>query len=173
METNYELQVSRTQAETFIIASNLLDRFREHDFLRQSVTTHLRANRDEITYPRLQKRKDKARFAELMKAWKRETDLMSSLTDIVSCPAYQSIIRMGGRALPLIFAQLEKEGRDPDLWFPALEEITGDDPVPKEAYGDTVKMAEAWLAWKQQKRELFEGYITYVDSPDSPPTITG
>lgn len=35
---------------------------------------------------------------------------------------------------------------DPDHWFWALEMITGADPVPVEAYGDTVQMAQAWTA---------------------------
>jgi hypothetical protein len=43
--------------------------------------------------------------------------------------------------------ELETEGDDPDHWFWALEMITGEDPVPVNAYGNTILMANAWLEW--------------------------
>ena len=58
---------------------------------------------------------------------------------------------MGEKALPLILDQLRREGDDPDYWSVALEAITGEDPVPKEAYGDTMKIAEVWLSWAEEK----------------------
>ena len=57
------------------------------------------------------------------------------------------IIGMGEAALPLIFAQFEREGDDPDHWFTALEAITDEDPVSENSRGDTVSMAEEWLSW--------------------------
>jgi hypothetical protein len=63
------------------------------------------------------------------------------------CPSYQRIIGMGGRAVPFILRAMENEGNDPDHWFWALEMITGADPVPVDAYGDTVRMAQAWFDW--------------------------
>jgi hypothetical protein len=65
------------------------------------------------------------------------------------CPSYQRIIGMGGRVVPLILREMENEGDDPDHWFWALEMITGADPVPVEAYGDTVQMAQAWHSWAE------------------------
>ena len=61
------------------------------------------------------------------------------------------IIAMGETALPLIISQLKREGDDPDHWFVALEAITGKDPIPEEAYGDTPIMAEAWLSWAEEE----------------------
>lgn len=63
------------------------------------------------------------------------------------CSAYQRIIGMGDRAVPLILAELEREAGDPDHWGWALHAITGDDPIPEEAAGDTVQIARAWLDW--------------------------
>ena len=41
----------------------------------------------------------------------------------------------------------ELEGDDPDHWFPALEAITGANPVPESDFGNLAKMADAWLGW--------------------------
>lgn len=78
---------------------------------------------------------------------------MSSITSAAFCPAYQSIIGMGPVAVPLIFAQLECEGNEPDQWFWALKAILGYDPVRDEDRGDYVRMAESWLNWAKS-----EGY---------------
>ena len=58
---------------------------------------------------------------------------------------------MGEKAVSLILAQLVREGDDPDHWYAALEAITGEDPVPENAYGDTVKIAAAWITWAEGK----------------------
>jgi hypothetical protein len=56
---------------------------------------------------------------------------------------------MGRKALPLLFAELERE---PDHWFPALSAITGVDPVPEGAsFKDAVGI---WLAWAREKGYL-------------------
>src|SRR2546426_3866753 len=57
------------------------------------------------------------RFSELASAWKKETRLLSSMTDMILHPAYQQIIGLGRGALPLI---LEELARQPDYWFWAL-----------------------------------------------------
>ena len=66
---------------------------------------------------------------------------------MVNCPSYLRIIGMGEAALPLVLAQLKREGDDPDHWFTALQAITGEDPVSEESCGDTVSMANEWLSW--------------------------
>ncbi len=86
-------------------------------------------------------------FMRLVDQWHIERKFMSSLSDIVSCASYTRIIGMGAQALPLILIQMKNEGDDPDYWFVALEAITGQNPVPEDALGDTVKMAQAWLLW--------------------------
>ena len=91
------------------------------------------------------------KFARLMQQWYVERNITSSLSEMNVCPSYIKIIAMGEPALPLIFEQLRKESDDPDYWFAALEAITGHDPVPEDAYGDTRKMAEAWLLWAERE----------------------
>ena len=59
-------------------------------------------------------------------------------------PAYQAIIRMGKPAIPFILDELRRE---PDHWFVALKQITGEDPIPEEARGNMRGMADAWLKW--------------------------
>jgi hypothetical protein len=84
------------------------------------------------------------RFAALAKRWKKETLHHSRMDKVAAHPAHREIIAMGEKALPLIFADLEKTLSP---WFMALREITGTCPVPKEDAGDVDKMAAAWLAW--------------------------
>ncbi len=48
---------------------------------------------------------------------------------------------------PLAEIMLEGLRRKPDHWFIALEEITGENPVPPESEGKTQKMAQAWIQW--------------------------
>ena len=67
-------------------------------------------------------------------------------------PAYQSIIGLGEKAVPLLLDELR---RDPDHWFWALKSITRVDPVPAEDIGRLQRMADAWLAWGKD-----EGYIS-------------
>ena len=89
-------------------------------------------------------------FARLVVQWHHERGVTSSLSEMILCPSYLKIIGMGEAAIPLILAQMKEEKDDPDHWSAALEAITGVDPVPEEAYGDTVKMAEAWFAWAEE-----------------------
>ena len=90
-------------------------------------------------------------FTRWVKQWYVERGVTSSLSDMIACPSYLNIIAMGEKALPLILAQLRREGDDPDHWCVALKAITDEDPVPEDAYGDTVKMAKAWLLWAEEK----------------------
>ncbi|MBI2205809.1 MAG: hypothetical protein HYU41_18345 [Candidatus Rokubacteria bacterium] len=83
-----------------------------------------------------------ARFAELVRRWKRDTALTSSIAKVSMHSAYQEIIGMGARALPLIFEELEQRGGD---WFWALRAITGEDPARGSSDFDEAK--RAWLDW--------------------------
>jgi hypothetical protein len=84
-------------------------------------------------------------------AWRRERGATSSITRMAMCPAYQQIIAMGPRSIPLIFRQMENEGDEPDMWFWALRVLTGSDPVSDADRGDIVRMAQAWLAWGRRR----------------------
>jgi hypothetical protein len=84
------------------------------------------------------------KFHDLARRWKQETRFCSSRNQMVNHPAYQEIIRLGNAAVPFLIEDLRAE---PHYWFPALQAITGDDPVAPEDRGSVRKMAAAWLDW--------------------------
>jgi len=86
-------------------------------------------------------------FSELATRWQEETAVLSSATEITSHPVYRQIIELGPRVLPLIFEELERE---PAMWFAALRELTGENPVPDEERGRVQLMRATWLAWGKQ-----------------------
>jgi len=90
---------------------------------------------------------DWMKFKRLVSEWHCERGAMSSITEAVLCPAYQSLIGMGEAAVPFILSQLESEGTNPDQWFWALRAITGADPVEESDRGNYLRMAESWLKW--------------------------
>ena len=83
-------------------------------------------------------------FKSLVDQWHKERGASSSVTEIISCPAYQKIIGMGEKAIPFILGELELKADDPDQWFWALQAITSLNPVSEEDEGDSVKMAISW-----------------------------
>jgi hypothetical protein len=54
---------------------------------------------------------------------------------------------MGADAIPLILAEWELE---PDHWFAALRELTGENPVPPAARGNLKPMTKCWLDWAEK-----------------------
>ncbi len=91
------------------------------------------------------------RFEKLYVAWAEDTFFLSSDTKIVLHPAYQQIIGMGTKVLPLILDKLQKE---PNHWFWALKAISGEDPVSSEKAGSMKEMIAIWVNWGKQK-----GYV--------------
>ena len=89
-------------------------------------------------------------FQRLVGEWRAQRGVMSSITESVLCPAYQSIIGMGRVAIPFLVAQLESEGADPDQWFWALTAITGANPVRDADRGNYERMAQSWREWAGQ-----------------------
>jgi len=83
--------------------------------------------------------------------WRRDTDCISSIEEIIDNCAYQDIVKLGTSALPLILAALRDEG---GLWFEALRKITGEDPVTPDIRGDFTKMRDRWILWGQSRRYL-------------------
>ena len=87
-------------------------------------------------------------FDELVAVWQRETKFMSSVADIVENSAYQQIVEMGERAVPLILADL---ARHPTRhWYVALTKILNHNPVPRNQFGDLKRMSKQWLEWANQ-----------------------
>lgn len=93
-----------------------------------------------------------ARFRALTDKWREETGLLSSPTKKAAHPAYQQIIEMGEKAVPLILRDMQTH---PGHWSMALQAITGENPVPKEAAGHVSQVAKAWMEWGRKK-----GYLT-------------
>ena len=89
----------------------------------------------------------RAKFDRLAREWRSAIRYVSSLSQMVTHPAYQRIIGMGVDAIPLM---LERLRRQPEHWFWALKSISGEDPVPEEARGDIEAMSRTWLSWGHQ-----------------------
>ncbi len=89
----------------------------------------------------------RAKFDRLAAEWRSAVRYVSSLSQMVTHPAYQRIIGMGAVAIPLM---LERLRREPEHWFWALKSIAGEDPVPEECRGDLEAMSRSWLSWGRQ-----------------------
>jgi hypothetical protein len=96
------------------------------------------------------------RFVALAATWHEETRFSSKMGRAAEHPAYQEIIAMGEKAVPLILAELEKNGGH---WFIALHQITGANPVPEESCGKVKEMAAAWIAWGRSKGYRWEHVV--------------
>ncbi len=83
-------------------------------------------------------------FQRLARQWKEQARFLSNSAQMAMLKPYQRIIGIGWPAVPLILEELR---RDPDQWFWALEAITEENPVPKEAAGNVPIMAQAWVDW--------------------------
>jgi hypothetical protein len=93
------------------------------------------------------------RFKLLVKTWKAATLFSSRAGKMAEHPAYREIVAMGDKAVPLILAEMEKNGGH---WFIALSEITGANPIPEESCGKIREMEAAWFAWARAKGHRWE-----------------
>ena len=91
-------------------------------------------------------------FQALADEWRRDTKFLSADDEIALHPAYQRIIGMGERAIPLILRSLQQ---NLDHWFWALTMIARESPVPTEEAGNQRLMRGRWLEWGRRK-----GHIT-------------
>jgi hypothetical protein len=92
-----------------------------------------------------------SRFARLADQWRDETEFVSSSTALVLNSSYQQIIGMGPAVLPFILRFLDSKGGH---WFWALNNISGENPIPSEDAGIYDKMREAWLKWGREHHYL-------------------
>lgn len=81
-------------------------------------------------------------FGRLTEEWRRDTILHSSPVEIALHPAYQQIIGLGRRVVPLILRDLAQRGGH---WFWALRAITGEDPASEQT--SMREAARIWLEW--------------------------
>lgn len=86
----------------------------------------------------------KNRFRQLADQWSGDTINMSSLTEMVSHPAYLRIIGLGAPATRLLLQELET---NPDYWFFALSAVTNQDPATDDDRGDFERTRRKWLQW--------------------------
>jgi hypothetical protein len=86
-------------------------------------------------------------FQLLLDRWHVERGATSSITEMAMCRAHLRIIGMGPSVVPLILRKMQEEGDEPDMWFVALQMLTGKDPVTDEIRGDFKAMADRWLQW--------------------------
>jgi type I restriction enzyme M protein len=90
-----------------------------------------------------------SRFRAYAEVWRRQTTHMSSVSRMVSLPAYAAIIEMGHDVLPYLLEELRER---PDHWLVALHQITQEDPAqPGSTFMEAV---EAWQAWGRERGYL-------------------
>lgn len=93
----------------------------------------------------------KEQFEDWADEWHDETGHLSSPEQIAVHDAYQHIIGMGDKAVPLILNDLRTRG---GFWFWALGAITNASPAPDAAAGDMFAIRDAWLTWGRQRGYL-------------------
>jgi hypothetical protein len=86
-------------------------------------------------------------FRKLVAEWRTAVAPLSSTTRRVQHPAYQRIIALGPRVVPLVLRELKER---PNHWFAALQALTGADPVPISDRGKISQMTEAWVRWGEE-----------------------
>lgn len=90
-------------------------------------------------------------FDMLKTNWKDETQFLSSSTEIHNNKNYQEIIRLGPKVLPYILNDLKVSD---GLWFNALSNITGLNPIPPNYYGNFNMMRDIWLSWGRENKYI-------------------
>ena len=88
------------------------------------------------------------RFHQLATTWVANTRHISSTKDLTSYPAYQEIIGLGWRVVPLLLKDLQENKR---FWFPALYAITNVRPFDPSDAGNGRRMTDAWIRWGRRK----------------------
>ena len=91
----------------------------------------------------LQRQRERV-FKLLADLWRQETAPYSSPARRAEHWAYQLVIKLGPDAVPFILREMQST---PDLWFIALREITGENPVAPADRGHIARMTAAWLDW--------------------------
>ena len=91
-----------------------------------------------------------AEFNRLVRQWRRDTLALSFIDQKTAHVAFRGIVEMDDLAVPLILSELR---RHPDFLFLALQEITGQNPVPPAAIGNPRAMIDAWLDWGEGRMD--------------------
>jgi hypothetical protein len=91
------------------------------------------------------------KFAYLVTAWREAIENVSSLTQILSHPAYQSIIDLGKRGEPVVPLILRDLDKNRGYWGTALQCLTGENPVAAKHIGNPTRVREDWLEWGRRR----------------------
>ncbi|SRR6266404_188895 len=93
-------------------------------------------------------------FKSLAQRWRNETAHLSIASEKANNFAYQQIVGMGEKVLPIIFRELETTTSD---WFWALRAIARDRApvISAEDRGRVRRIAEIWMEWGRQN-----GYVS-------------
>src|SRR5690348_3298548 len=88
---------------------------------------------------------EELKFRNLRNRWKRDTEFVSSATQVVAHPDYQQMIRMGLPAAVLMLREFQQGSTD--HFFHALAVITHAQPVAPEHAGNVQAMAKDWVRY--------------------------
>lgn len=95
------------------------------------------------------------RFREQAEKWARETEHLSSPTQMMLHPSYQAILGMAREdeqeVIRLMLRDLRDNRRE---WFWALSYLTQDNPINPRDAGKMDKMIDAWVKWGKGRRLL-------------------
>ena len=95
------------------------------------------------------------RFRQQADKWRRETEHLSSPTQMMMHPSYQAILGMAQENKDLVIRLLLRdleENRGP--WFWALSYLTQDNPIKQKDAGKIDKMIKAWVIWAKERNLL-------------------
>ena len=87
---------------------------------------------------------ERAEFRKNYSQWLWDSEIDSFPDCMKEHDSYRAIVARGDRVIPLIAAALRN---DPSFIFLALEDITGENPVPEGARGNLSETVRAWLNW--------------------------
>jgi len=110
---------------------------------QESRIAALEAALKELREQRLTKEDEKI-FQNLVEEWRSGRGHSSKIADMAMHPAYQKIIGMGPKIVPLLLREMEQR---PGHWTWALRSITRENPVTDETRGNLKEMANARVEW--------------------------
>ena len=95
------------------------------------------------------------RFFEQADKWRRETEHLSSPTQMMLHPSYQAILGMAREDESELVRLMLRDLRDNRrLWFWALSYLTKENPIKPADVGKLDKMIKAWVNWGLEKGKL-------------------
>jgi len=93
-------------------------------------------------------------FRTLTQNWHIQTKAHSSISRKVKNIYYKTIIALGQGDRQIVTLILKELQKKPDHWFQALEEITQEDPIRKDDFGNMETMRNRWIEWGKKNNYL-------------------